>query len=300
MQGEYTENSLRSSQTPEIRANTLRMLRASTDSFFVIVEGTSDRDYFRHVLGPKNLIVADGKSNVLNICRILSSSKDKFEGFVGVVDNDFDLILSQNSYPPKVITTYAHDLIVDCFLTTAFRKLLIHNASSDKLNSNGYDINSEEGLNTIRIQLMNKLKPLSILKLLNQQNEWKLSINKVKIESHIDKNNAEVKIYKLIDKAIRKGGHQTNSSSVKSCLEEHKNCEYDLIQLTNGHDLTKLLSVALQQYIGSLNSRDLTPEYIEQILMIGVSAEEIQQSTVYKQIVELSKIEGYSLHNVDF
>src|SRR5712691_9695166 len=98
------------SRRPVVIANEIRMKRSQHAGAFLVVEGRDDRlfcDRFTSSADCK-LVVAEGKTSVCEVIEILEDSG--FVGSVGLVDSDFDRILTPELMRSNIVATDAHVL----------------------------------------------------------------------------------------------------------------------------------------------------------------------------------------------
>src|SRR5229473_6176198 len=101
---------MRSAPTPPQLANEVRLKRSQHKGSFLIIEGPDDSRFYRRFINDKEChpLVAFEKQSVIAAIRLLDA--DGFNGALGLVDTDFDLLDGVTIPTPNLIRGECHDL----------------------------------------------------------------------------------------------------------------------------------------------------------------------------------------------
>ena len=102
-------------KSPGVILAEIRMLRMAGDMAVLVVEGVDDERFWSHV-GRRHkeceVVVAEGKPNLLGAVEM--ADERRMQGILGLVDEDYDELLSVDRSSRNVVSTGVHDL--ECVL----------------------------------------------------------------------------------------------------------------------------------------------------------------------------------------
>jgi hypothetical protein len=253
-------------------AQEIRLERKVHKGSFLLLEGTTDIKRFdRFVDGHKcSLINCYGRDNAIGAVEILYD--EGFLGAVAVVDADFDRVLGGLSDHEGLVYSEAHDLDLDWARPDVLTRYLGEYGDAIKCAAFG---SSTEVANRI----LNGLKPISVAKLLNKR-------------GHIPHK------LKGIDVAICFGGFSVNLGAYIGAIQSRppltadqqrhlfaqitnaNRVEYDLLQITNGHDFCSAFGVALRNDLGDRREVHTWGSEIEAHFRLALTDDEFRELSV--------------------
>lgn len=252
-------------RTPDSIANEIRMLRTQWPGAFLLVEGSSDRAFFRRFVDSRwcRVQVLDGKDNVLAVQRILNESS--FPGALGVVDADFWVL---DGFPldiENVVATDVHDLEMLLIRSPALDHVLRELGSEPKI-----DRLRERFKQEVRDLLLTRAVPIGLLRWCASHERLRLNFDGLAFSRFTDRDTLEVNEDRLVEVLrTRSPGASLSAVQLHSRLAERKKLQPDLYQLCCGHDVTELLSLGLRKLLGSRDARDVAPDALERSLRLA-------------------------------
>lgn len=123
-------------RSPDANANDIRMKRSQDSRTVLLVEGTTDERVFKKFVNPQNckFVIADGKDNAKLILQILEKDR-KFNGFLAIVDSDFECIKNIKLENPNLLLTDSHDLETMIISSSAFERFIGEFGDMKKINA---------------------------------------------------------------------------------------------------------------------------------------------------------------------
>lgn len=246
-------------------ANEIRMKRSQFSGAFIICEGATYSRLLRRFVDQATcqLVVAHDKAIALDAIRILDEGG--VLGCVAVVDADFDrqnnvLYGSQN-----VIATPVHDFDVMLFLSPALDKLLDEYGSTGKC-----DALEKLHQRPIRDVILSAAVEIGALRIVSERRGLSLDFDSLRFGDFLDCPTLTVNRTELIT-AIRNSSrrHDLGASDIQKWCDGVRACSYPTHDMSNGHDVTKILATGLRKAIGNLNQSVATQEWVETQLRIA-------------------------------
>lgn len=265
-------NSLKSAITPASIANSGRMNRRTSEgtsgslSPIIVVEGPSDRQFFKHLLKDSNctIVVAHGKQKVVDAIRILTNSDT--HGVLGIVDNDFNKLEGRDISNNFIIVTEEHDLevhLVNSKSLLNFVKFIVHIDKKSIV---------DKETEFIRKQVFNLGKPLGYLRWHFHRKGEYIDFQRVDAKNFIDFSIFSINIDKMIDDV--KSNNQDKKelfAGLNIELSKLMETEVSPLDVCQGHDLISILYLllkALLRKLGPSDSKEFSmfkDEYFEKI-----------------------------------
>jgi hypothetical protein len=191
---------------------------------------------------------------------------------IGIIDADFRRITGEEIGLDNVFMTDFHDTeIMQMSCPTVWENILLQYADSAK-------IDKVKQTNPDLLEfLMSLIRPLSILRLLNEKQKLGLKFKSDNGEQYkfIDYNDFiskdlvldKVKLLKAVEDKSTKPRFFTNNPDKKAAFEADLQDNFDLKELSNGHDIINVLSIALEKAWGNrssankINGQDLEDKF---------------------------------------
>lgn len=261
-------------------ANELRMSRTQHKGTLLIVEGSSDKRIFRHLVDGNacKIVISHGKENALEAMRILEHGG--FLGVLAILDADFGgldnaLVLSQN-----ILLTDLHDIECMMVASPAFAKVVGEFADAERIER--FEKAAGAGLAEL---LATNATPIGYLRWVSLRERLGLRFEDLSFQKFVDRDTLKVDIGKLVQ-AIKDHSHHHDLSN--AALEEHiarvVDPKHNPWQVCCGHDLLEILSFALRSTIACRNAHDVRREILERDLRLAYQDTYFQQSKLVRLI----------------
>ena len=255
---------LRGHKSPGTLVAEIKMLRASHDGAFLIVEGKDDVRFWRSRRHANcHLVDGEGKENVVGAVRRLDTAR--FTGALAVVDSDFERLTGGRFESGTLVYTDAHDL--ECLLcrSSALDKVLAEHGDPGKIRrfeSAGTDIRTallERALVFGRLRLAALLaRPAAELQMpvprFLDQDTWMVDEEALVRGAVPDSSRDDVRAI-----AIRLGQLP----------------EADRWHVVRGHDMIEILRTGLRRVLGDLPA-SIGASDIARLLRAGMSPEDLR------------------------
>lgn len=226
---------------PTIAAE-VRMERQTHKGAFLLVEGSTDIKRFERVVseGPCSFVNCFGKPNAKEAIELLYD--DGFPGALGMIDADFDRLLSRGSDHEGIVVSATHDFDLDAATTSMFERYLNEVAEQQKVNAVG-------GPRTLLASLLAAIKPLTAMRFANEKHQLGYSLTSLRIDQFFD--GVAIDVDAMVD-AVSWGAFSSaaNKTALKDHIARYTGSNLDLEQATCGHDFCAALGVILRGIAG--------------------------------------------------
>lgn len=250
---------------------------------FIFLEGVSDVRLFRKFFDLDKCKVESipGGNSKLEEC--IATLLSSHALIVAIRDADFIRMTNPSYRKNNIILTDFHDIEMT---------ILSHSESLNALLTEYTSIDSSD-FSKIRNILMNLLSSISLLKLNNDINSRKLKFESGFIDL-LDFNNMRIDISQYISRILSKSTNATitDKQFLQKEIETTDIQNYDLLQLTNGHDLTKVLASFFNQKHGHKGVSDTD---IESNLRISFNMDIFKRTSIYKEILNWEQANNTSI-----
>ena len=208
---------------PEHVAQQIRMERQAHFGAFMIVEGSTDIRRFEHFTDADEcrIVNAFSRRNATGAAILLNA--ENFEGVLTCVDADFDRTLNKTPKIDNVIFSVFHDFDIEW-------------ATDEIVERYFKAIDSDKRISISNHEIMERIRPVSVLKLLVEKGLCKFSVGDMSIFRYI--RDEEFLWEDFVAAVCRRFTH--NNASIeftKDQIKSESRNRHDLRYLTNGHDL---------------------------------------------------------------
>ncbi len=266
--------------TAHVIANTIRMKRSLFAGAFLVVEGTSDSVIYGRIVDHDacTIEVAHDRDRVLGTIAILNT--DGVLGVLGIIDADFDRITGRLPGIPNVSQTDLHD--VECMIlnSPAFDRVLEEFAGSDRVSAF-----SDRETPLIAHRLAANAAPLGCLRLISLTDGLNLKFEGLSFHLFVDRCRVQIDIAAMIREVVNKSQrHELDQVALRHSVARELGKNHNCWQISCGHDITELLSVAVRRIFSGKSSGDATPERLEQALRLAYEAEYLRDSQLARSV----------------
>jgi hypothetical protein len=213
---------------------------------FMIVEGETDFKALSKFVQADHcsLIIANGKKNALEAMDLLDD--DGFDRVVCLVDADFDRLNGTDRSSAVVWVTDAHDLDATIFASSALDAYLTEFGDATKI-----QILERRRGKTIREIILEASAPIGRLRWINEQRHCRLNFQKLTYSFISETTLACDEVALIAEVLANSSAVCCDAASLKVALQQCSANEFDLLQLSCGHDIAAVTGVALRELIGN-------------------------------------------------
>ncbi len=227
-------------------ASEVIMTRQLHSGSFLIVEGEDDYKFWspRVASGACELVIGNGKPNVEGA--LIRLDRGGFQGALGIVDDDFDILEGRSRPSPNLISTDGHDLESMLLRSPALDRLLAEYGKVKKIRK----FETIHG-GTILEALVERGLEFGRLRWLALRGGWSYPFRDRGPDRFLDETTWEVRRDDLHAEIMR--------TSVFASIEELRAAlaalpAADPWSICQGHDLISILRIGLKKVLGDLKS----------------------------------------------
>ena len=262
------------------------------NTVFILVEAKQNEILFRKLLRSNyKFFPCDGWENILFI--VQQVTPNKMPNLIAIIDADFRRITQQIPASTNVFLTDYHDTEMMTCLSDAWTNVL--NTYEIPEQRKSFEQTHNCDLRTYLIQL---LKPLACLRLLNEQEKWgltfksgnKLPYKPLNFNDFINEQTllftSNQDLLKSVENKSNRQGFFTQDSTRCQQFDYFCTQHYDLFQLCNGHDLMHILSIALNKVISNKgNTQKIPPEQLTNDFITAYRLTDFEQTQLYNNLL---------------
>lgn len=261
-------------------ANRVRMARLAHAGAFLLVEGEDDKKFYKSFVDGAacRIEIAYGKPNVLSALLILDG--EGFRGVLAVIDADFSVLGGRIPDGRNIVCTDTHDLETMLIRSPALDRLLNELGDEKKLT----EFRSIHGKD-IRHKLLGIGEPVGYLRWLSEVEHMSLFFDDLIFERLVDERSFamdERALLRELQNRSRQG--VLDEAVIRVKIDGLRRPEHDLWHVCCGHDLVRILAVALRRVLGSNKDAEVKPERIEMLLRIGYAREQFVETRLWAAI----------------
>jgi hypothetical protein len=263
--------------TPNDRANEIKMLRSSFKGTFLLIEGSTDKVFYGRLINKSicTLFPISGKpsskSLVINVLQILEQSG--VSGVLAIVDADFDHLETLPVSSSNLLRTDSHDLETMILSSNALEKVVEEYSSEDKMSK--FDLDFREALLAAGLAI-------GYLRWISQLDGLNLTFSNLSFKNFINAKTLAIDELALITEVKNKSQAQKlKNEDLQNRMTDRRNPSHDPWQVCCGHDLTEILSFALQKTIGSMK---VDVSELERSLRLAYEAAYFYSTQLYQSI----------------
>lgn len=252
----------------------------------IIVEGATDAKLFEDFTDEEKCTIYQVKTraNVISLMEELAKiSKNGYT--LGIVDDDQNRLMGGEVLPPNTLYTDTNDIETMIFWSAAFSKIARHLFACEAT-PDGSEIKKIHRLLAERALVVGELR------IVDKRKGWGLSFkdgagkSDLEFKKFIEKRDMSYKGDDALIDAVKGHSHRLgiNNDEAKLGLEEIRKEKHKPLEIVVGHDLTKVIALALKQKLGKKETRDFDREQVEVSFRLAYSLEVFKSSQLYKNI----------------
>jgi hypothetical protein len=266
--------------TADAVANAIRMKRSVFAGAFLVVEGPNDSVIFGRIVDHDTctIEIAHDRDRVLRAIAILNAAGTL--GVLGVIDADFDRITNRFPGIPNVLQTDFHDAECMMLNSPAFDRVLEEYSGGDRVSTFAIQ---ETPL--IAHRLARDAAPLGCLRLISLIDRLNLKFEGLSFQAFVDRRRIQINVVQMIrEVANNTQKHDLDQTSIRQRVEEEVNRNHNCWQISCGHDITELLSIAIRRRFSGRSSGNVNVERLEQSLRLAYEAEYLRDTQLVRDI----------------
>lgn len=276
----------------ESLANEVRMLRASHEGSFLLVEGSGDKKFLSSILDFSSceVVVCLGREKLLGVVSELGS--EGFQGVLGFADRDFSNITGYPDYEGEVVYTDENDLEMMLLCSGALDKVLWEYGKSDIARSI-----AREGKD-IRNMIYESARVVGTLRLLSQERSWSLRFDGMKYK-FVDSRSYRLDLMKTVRQVMARTPRSIGLTpdAIEFLVVERMSRENSAKELCCGHDCVRVLGRALKKLLGNTNKFDNEQgaRELEEALRMAYESEQFRSTGAYCHIRRWEEVSGFKI-----
>ncbi len=257
-------------------ANQIRLRRSTYNGTFLLVEGSSDKTFYKRFVDQLvcELVETSGKQRAIEILKILEQSN--FQGILAIVDADFERLETLLYTSPNLLRTDSHDLETMLIDSPAFNKVIAEFGSEEKIAQFNREIKSvllENGMSVGYLLWISKCDALN------------LTFEGITFSKFIHEQTLQIDELKLIQEIKNKSqAFSLNEKNLQERLKTQKSNNHDPWQICCGHHLVEILSLGLRKALGSNKAADVEANSLERSLRLAYEEIYFRQTQLYLDI----------------
>jgi hypothetical protein len=261
-------------------ANAVRMKRSLFVGVFLIVEGVGDKRIYGLVIDHEacKIEVAYGRDNVLGAISILNSGS--FSGVLGIVDADADRLAAEIPLQENVFWTDLHDLECMILNSRAFDRVLDEFGTEERIAKF-----TEKRSPLVARELAVSAVPVGCLRLLSIRDGLALKFEGITFSRFVKTPEIQIDVSKLVREVTNNSQkHHLNQQEIAGAVVHAMQQNHDPWQISCGHDIVELLSLALRKTFCAESSGEVAPERLERSLRLAYSAADLRNTRLFRAV----------------
>jgi uncharacterized protein DUF4435 len=261
-------------------ANAIRMKRTVFVGAFLVVEGAGDKLVYGLVIDRENcrIEIAYGRENALGAIRILNA--DDFSGVLAVVDADTSIVTGEELPADNVLRTDLHDLECMMLNSPAFDRVLEEFGSDDRVSA------FAEQTPLIARQFARNAAPLGCFRLVSLENGLNLKFEGLTFSRFVGVADLKIVTTRMVREVLNNSQkHHLDVAQLTELISTEEKKGHDCWQISCGHDIVDILSVAFRKKFGGKSTGDVASDVLERSLRLAYDAAYLRDTELYQGLV---------------
>ena len=289
---------LRNEVTIDSIRNEIAQSESSHSEINIIVEGATDAKLLEDFTNEEKCTIYQVKTraNVITLMDELARIK-KNSYTIGIVDDDQNRLMGGEVLPPNTLYTDTNDIETMIFWSPAFPKIARHLFAYEK---------TPDSAEIKKLHSMFKDRAIKVgeLRIVDKRKGWGMSFKDGGGKGDLDfgkfiswKSDFSYKGDNDLINAVKGHSHrpeikneEANEGLVALRKEKHKPWE-----IVVGHDLSKVIALALRKYLGKKETENFKREHVEVSFRLAYSLDDFKSSQLCQEMMSLM-----SHHKIDF
>lgn len=258
----------------------------------IIVEGATDAKLMEDFTVDDKCSIYQVKTRE-HVVQLMNMLRDRMKnGYtIGIVDNDQNRLTGTEVLPPNTLYTDTNDIETMIFWSGAFPKIARQLFAYDE---------TSDTANILKIQklLVNNAMKVGELRVVSKRNGWNLSFKDSNGKKDLDFKkfvNWKTDMTYMGDDdlitAVKGHSHrpEINNTDAKRALQELRKERHKPMEVIVGHDLTKMVALALKQVYGNDETNNFERQHVELAFRLAYSLNLFQKSQLYQDMNGMMK-----------
>lgn len=289
-------SSIRANDSLAIKLNEIRLSKQhpkNKEKIFIIFEGKTDIKLFRKFFSIQHtdITAVNGKDNIEQA--LITLEKEGYNRIIGIRDADFSHIEKDYKNINNLFLTDHHDSEV-MMINSPSLENIIHEFSSEKCHQKLQE--------NLKKNILECAVSIAYLRWFNEKQKQSTGVHKLRFEGlnfnkfiTVKQCELSINISDLIDEVIKHS--KTQDLTKEDLLINMKQLELnsnDYLQICNGHDLTKLISLIFSRK-ENCNDSNINQKIIEHSLRLSFNIEYFKQTNLYKNLMDWANKQNYKI-----
>jgi hypothetical protein len=259
-------------------AQQIRQERQGFEGSFLILEGGRDAAGIEKFIEENecSIVIAGGKDNA--VCAIDLLDDEGFGGVLCIVDIDYQPASGAVVRGGNLIETPVRDFDVLIFSTTALDNYLKERADKNRLTEFEKATSSD-----IRNYILEVARPIGCLRSLSYRKDYGLNFKRMTFNFVIE-DSLTINVNMLFSEVIGMSRVETSPAVIRSQFDTVLKTHTDPLKVCNGHDVCKILGIALRKCIGDLRDSRAWGSEIELGLRLAFGLQQFWETDVFQKI----------------
>jgi hypothetical protein len=252
---------------------------------FLVVEGEHDEEFYSNIVSEKDcrIVYCLGKNMVKEVVANLLNGFVRVPQVIGIIDADYDRVRwrTPRQYE-NIFRTDTHDLETMIIRSSAFTKIVNTYVDKNRIQ----ELLRRRGLN-LKDLLLTEGTTIGCLFIIDLPKEDRLDLGDLEFENFLNASNLEVDLIKLVDYVIKRTpGCRVDRMTLVSQLKKLIAEEIDPWQICNGHHLTRILTIGINEVFGKRTGSKVSASRIEIELKLAYEKAHFKSTDLCRQIRE--------------
>lgn len=252
----------------------------------VAVEGRDDRLFGEKFFDrtESRIEVSESKGVVCEVIEILEA--DGFEGMLGVVDPDFDLIDGVELGSDNIVSFDCHDLETMLIRSPALERVLVELGSRRKI-----EAFEERTGKDVRSALVEAASPIGCLRLHSRRSRLNLRFEGMSIAQFVDRETLGVDKRGLVHTVCQRSERlDLDAEDVEAVMDNLEEQDLEPWNLCHGDDLIGVLGLGLRRALGSRAGTGVSVKALRQSLRLAYESADFAQSHLREQLCRWEEV----------
>jgi hypothetical protein len=136
-------------------------------------------------------------------------------------------------------------------------------------------------------QLAMHAAPLGCLRLISLQRRLDLKFEGLRFLRFVDSKDLTIDVEKMIREVVNNSQkHSLDQAELAAGVGREEKHGHDCWQISCGHDIVEILSLALRKSLSGKNTGDVAPDVLERCLRLAYDAADLTNTHLYREVVD--------------
>lgn len=268
--------------THSIIANEIRMAIDTIQGIYVLVEGPTDRAFFRIFIQKKHSIKpCSGKKHVTRALKTINSTHPN--RVIGIVDADFWPINKDKPDIHNLFITDTHDVESLVIKSDAFEKTILNCCDFEKIERNF----SGKSTDQIRRMILAEVSKIGKIRLANEMHSLGIKFSSLNFEKFVNPDTLQINVEQLVEHIIEESNTTASKEDIMVWVRDEHAASCDPWLIVCGHDMVSFLVTGLNKQLGW--KQDYNVDDVEAAMRQAFESRHFQETKLCKELHDWSK-----------